>query len=60
MEDYKPNIGVSAGSYMLKWSVLDQHIHQHPIHIQTMDEVNVFINLECVLQNLSKIGRAHV
>lgn len=53
MEDYKPNIGVSAGSYMLKWSVLDQHIHQHPIHIQTMDEVNVFINLECVLQNLS-------
>lgn len=53
MEEYKPNIGVCAGNYMLKWALLDQHIHQHPIRIQPMDEINVFINLEGVLQNLA-------
>lgn len=53
MDEYKANIGVCAGSYMLKWNLLDQHIHQHPMHINQLDEVNVFINLECVIKNLS-------
>lgn len=53
MEGYKPSIGVCAGSYMLKWNLLDQHVHSHQINIKPMDEVNVFINLESVLYSLS-------
>lgn len=53
MEKYISGIGASAGSYMLKWNLMDQHVHTHPINIQPMDEVNIFINLECVLKNLT-------
>lgn len=52
MEVYTPGIGITAGSMMLKWNLIDTHLHQHPIHIQTGDNVNVFINFECVLKNL--------
>lgn len=52
MEKYIPGIGVVAGSLMLKWNLLDQHVHNHPINIQPGDEVNVFINFESVLRNL--------
>lgn len=47
------SVGICAGSYMLKWNMLDDHIHNSTIGIKPMDEVNVFINLECVLRNLS-------
>lgn len=47
------SVGICAGSYMLKWNMLDDHIHNSTIGIKPMDEVNVFINLECVLKNLS-------
>lgn len=53
MENYiQGKIGVCAGSMMLKWNLLDQHVRTHQIHLQPGDKVNVFINLECVLRNL--------
>jgi len=51
--NYKVNIGISAGSFMLKWHLLDQHIHNHLYKILPGDDVNVFINLECILRNLN-------
>lgn len=45
-------VGVCAGSFMLKWSLLDQHIHHHMIKLNPGDHINIFINLECVLRNL--------
>ena len=52
-ETYVPGIGVTAGVYRLKWDMLNQHIHNHPINIQPGDDVNVFINFECILKNIS-------
>ena len=52
-EEYKGGIGITAGSWMLKWNMMDQHIHSKPLNIQAGDNVNVFINFECVLRNLS-------
>lgn len=52
-ETYVPGIGVTAGVYRLKWDILNQHIHTHPINIQAGDDVNVFINFECILKNIS-------
>ena len=54
MEKYNPGIGVCAGSWMLKWNMLDMHIHNNKLlNLQPEDNVNVFINFECVLKNLS-------
>lgn len=53
MEKYVPGIGVVAGSLMLKWDLLNSHVHNHPINIQPGDNVNVFINFESILRNLS-------
>lgn len=52
MEKYIPGIGVTAGSLMLKWDLLNQHIHNHPINFKPGDDVNIFINFESVLRNL--------
>lgn len=53
MENFIPGkVGVCAGSYMLKWPLLNEHVHVHPIKLQPGDRVNIFINLECVLKNL--------
>lgn len=53
MEQYQEGkIGVCAGSYMLKWNLLDQHVHNHSIRLNPGDHINIFINLECVLRNL--------
>ena len=52
-EEYKSGVGVVAGSYRLKWDLLNQHIHGHLINIKPNDDVNVFINFECILKNLS-------
>lgn len=53
MENYISGIGISAGSLMMKWVDIDKHIHNNAINIQPGDNVNVFINLECVLKNLT-------
>jgi hypothetical protein len=50
MEEYKSQVAIAPGLLMLKWNVLDQHIHQKKI---TSSNINVFINFECVLKNLS-------
>ena len=52
-EEYHDGIGVTAGAWMLKWNLLDQHIHNKAIDIHPGDNVNVFINFECILKNLS-------
>ena len=43
-EEYNGGIGVTAGAWMLKWNLLDQHIHGKAIDIKPGDDVNVFIN----------------
>lgn len=53
MEKYVPGIGVVAGSLMLKWDLLNKHVHDNPIKIQPGDDINVFINFESVLRNLA-------
>ena len=54
MDDYKEGqLSFAAGSFMVKWDILNQHVHINPIKLQPGDNVNVFINLECVLRNLS-------
>lgn len=53
LENYVPGIGVVAGSLMLKWDLLNTHVHEKPINIKPGDNVNVFINFESVLRNLA-------
>lgn len=53
MESYIPGIGVVAGSLMLKWDMIDRQLNNHTIHLQAGDEVNVFINFETIIRNLS-------
>lgn len=52
MENYVPGIGVVAGSLMLKWDLLNTHVHDKSINIQPGDDINVFINFESILRNL--------
>lgn len=52
-ENYVPGIGVVAGVYRLKWDMINRHIHGNTINIQPGDDVNVFINFECLLKNIS-------
>lgn len=53
MEDYRPGIGISAGSFMLKWDMMDQQLAMNGIKMEPDEEVNVFINFECILKNLT-------
>lgn len=53
MESYKPGISVTAGTLMMKWDQLNQHIRNNLLKLNPGDKVNVFINLEGVLRNLS-------
>lgn len=53
MDAYRPGIGLAAGSYMLKWNMLDQHVRNNAIHLMPGDNVNVFINFESILRNLA-------
>lgn len=53
MEKYNPGIGISAGAYLCKWSELSPHVQNNPIHFNPGDKVNIFINFECILRNLS-------
>lgn len=53
-DEYKGGrISFAAGSFMVKWELLNRHIGQHPLNPQPGDDLNIFINLECVLRNLS-------
>ena len=51
MESYEGGVGISAGSLMLKWNLIDQMIKDSFYTIKEEDKVNVFINLESVLNN---------
>lgn len=55
VEKYTPGIGVCAGSYMLKWDLLNQHIDLNRYHLKPGDKLNVFINLECIMKNLNRM-----
>jgi hypothetical protein len=52
MENYIPGVGISAGCLMLKWDLLNSHIHRYD-KIEPGDNVNVFINFESILRNLT-------
>ena len=56
---YVPGAGLAAGSLMLKWNLIDNLLGYSTLKLQPGDHVNVFINLESVLKNLS-IGKGHV
>lgn len=52
METYEPGVGISAGSLMLKWNLIDRELQNQILKIEPGDHVNVFINFECILKNL--------
>lgn len=52
-DHYEKGIGINAGSLMCKWNLMDNHIRSNEIHLQPGDNVNVFINFESILKNLS-------
>ena len=53
-EKYTPGIGVVAGVYRLKWDMINSHLKIPAAHVQLdTDEINVFINFECIIKNLS-------
>lgn len=54
MEKYTPGIGYAAGVQMIKWITLEDHIYREDkIKLYENDKVDVFINFEMVLRNLS-------
>lgn len=54
MDEYKSGrVSLAAGSLMLKWEIMNMHIDNHAMRLQPGDDVNVFINLESVIRNLS-------
>lgn len=53
LENYRYNqFSFAAGSWMLKWNIIDDHVHNSLLDIHPGDTVNVFINFECILRNL--------
>ncbi len=54
IESYKGGIGICAGMLMIKWDEIKQMLSQHPIQINPGDNVNVYINFETILNNLSQ------
>lgn len=53
MNTYSSRIGLCAGTIMVKWDELYQQMEQQIIQILPGDDVNVFINFECILRNIS-------
>lgn len=53
IDKYKPSVGYAAGIWMLKWDELYEQLKQQPIQIYPGDNINVFINFECILRNLA-------
>lgn len=58
MEKYIPGVGISAGCLMLKWDLLNAHIHRED-KIKPGDDVNIFINFESILRNLTMKNNIH-
>ncbi len=54
MERYKPQIGIAAGSLMIKWNTLTDHINMSGLKFIESDRINVFINCESILANIIK------
>ena len=54
VDKYKPSVGYAAGVWMLKWDDLYAQLQQQPLQILAGDNVNVFINFECILRNLAQ------
>lgn len=56
-ESYRPGVGIAAGSWMLKWDLLNRELeipmqpYGGPIEIQ--DSVNIYFNFECILKSLT-------
>ena len=57
MEGYRPGVAVAAGRYMARWNDLDFHINSSMLNIQPGDDLNVFINFESILRNLTLQAR---
>jgi hypothetical protein len=53
MEDYKSGIGACAGALMLKWDIMDRHVHGSPTKVNDEIHINVFINFESILRNIT-------
>lgn len=53
MNTYNSKLGLCAGTLMVKWDDLWQQMSQQVIQILPGDKVNVFINFECILRNIS-------
>lgn len=53
METYTSGIGISAGLLMLKWDMINHHLNNSVMKINPFDDINVFINLESVMKNLT-------
>lgn len=51
---YKSGIGICAGLMMVKWDELDKQFAQHPIKLNPGDNLNVYINFENILNNISQ------
>lgn len=54
MDIYKSSIAFASGVWMLKWDELYGKMLQQPISIDAGDNVNVYINFECILRNISQ------
>ena len=53
MDKYVPGIGIAAGIWMLKWDQISQQLNLASLKLNEGDEINVFINFESILRNLS-------
>ena len=53
MDKYVPGIGISAGIWMLKWDQISQQLEMSDLKLKEGDKINVFINFESILRNLS-------
>ena len=53
MDVYMPGrVGICAGSLMLKWNMLNLCLQNSPMNPKPGENINIYINLEGVLQNL--------
>ena len=52
MKKYTSDIGLSAGLWMLKWELLSKHLDQIEVKLDKNEEIDVFINFECIMRNL--------
>ena len=53
MEEYIPGVGIAAGSLQVKWELLNQHIRSKSLKLENGETVNIFINFENVLNNVT-------